>query len=299
MEWPTIVGLAVCYVAWGLGTTWLAQIWMPLAVVVATVSAAFHSSLSHEALHGHPTRSALLNAGLVFPALSVTVPYLRFKDTHLAHHNDEILTDPYDDPESNYLDPIRWARLPRWKKRLLRVNNTLAGRLILGPAIGTISFLRADLKNIRAGDRRTVYGWMLHIPAVGLVFWWMLSIGAMPIWVWACSVYFAMSLLKIRTFLEHRADRHAAGRTVIVEDRGPLSWIFLNNNFHVVHHMHPALPWYRLPREYKQNKDHYLTRNRGYTFASYWQVFNLFLFKSKDPVPHPLWSKVCSKTNRL
>ena len=45
-----------------------------------------------------------LNAALVFPALSFTIPYMRFRDTHLAHHVDSRLTDPYDDPESCYLD---------------------------------------------------------------------------------------------------------------------------------------------------------------------------------------------------
>ena len=39
-----------------------------------------------------------LNEALVFPALSLAIPYQRFRDSHLAHHNDEILTDPYDDP---------------------------------------------------------------------------------------------------------------------------------------------------------------------------------------------------------
>ncbi len=36
---------------------------------------------------------------------------------HMAHHRDAILTDPYDDPESNYLDPAVWARLPRPLRR--------------------------------------------------------------------------------------------------------------------------------------------------------------------------------------
>jgi fatty acid desaturase len=40
------------------------------------------------------------------------VPYLRFRDTHLAHHHDPNLTDPYDDPESNFQDPAVWARTP-------------------------------------------------------------------------------------------------------------------------------------------------------------------------------------------
>ena len=51
---------------------------------------------------------------MVFPSFLLLIPYLRFKDTHLAHHHDPALTDPYDDPESNFLDPAVWAQLPRW-----------------------------------------------------------------------------------------------------------------------------------------------------------------------------------------
>ena len=34
---------------------------------------------------------------------------------------------------------------------------------------------------------------------------------------------------------------------MIIEDRGPLSLLFLNNNYHVIHHIHPRVPWYKLP----------------------------------------------------
>ena len=60
---------------------------------------AAHSSLQHEALHGHPTRSAALNEALVFLPLGLLFPYRRFKMLHLRHHNNSALTDPYDDPE--------------------------------------------------------------------------------------------------------------------------------------------------------------------------------------------------------
>lgn len=291
VEWPTVFGLLICYVFWGVGTTWFADRWLPLAIMVTSIATAFHSSLSHEALHGHPTRSPFWNAVLVFPALSVTVPYLRFKDTHMAHHRDSILTDPYDDPETNYLDPIVWEDLPAWWRTVLCLNNTLAGRLVFGPVIGTYTFLLSDVRQVLSGDRRVAFGWALHIPALALVCLWMACFGSMPIWAWFISVYAALSLLKIRTFLEHRAFDFAPGRTVVIEDTGPLSVLFLNNNLHVVHHMHAKVPWYRLPALYRQNKDQYLSRNCGYSFPSYATIFRLYLLKRKDPVAHPLWPK--------
>ncbi|ALG89373.1 MULTISPECIES: fatty acid desaturase [Actibacterium] len=289
-EWPTLALAGLCYGAWGLGSTWLADLWLPLGVGVTALAIVLHSSLSHEVIHGHPFRNRTLSAALVFPALSLCVPYLRFRDTHLAHHRDAILTDPYDDPESNYLDPGRWERLPRPVQAVLGANNTLAGRLLIGPVIGQAAFMAADLRAIRSGDRSVLAGWLWHIPAVALVLFWLRG-AAMPVPAYLLATYIALSILKIRTFLEHQAHERVRGRTVIIEDRGPLAFLFLNNNLHVVHHMHPAVPWYRLPRLYAGDPGRYLGRNEGYRFRSYAEVFRRFLFRAKDPVPHPLWRR--------
>ena len=106
-----------------------------IAFALMVISMVLHSSLTHEALHGHPSQNAFINALLVFPSLSFHVPYLRFKDTHLAHHLDENLTDPFDDPETNFLDQQVWVHLSRSARLLLRINNTLLGRIIIGPII--------------------------------------------------------------------------------------------------------------------------------------------------------------------
>ena len=89
---------------------------------------------------------------------------------------------------------------------------------------------------------------------------WLVTISPMPFWAYALAVYVALSILKIRTFLEHRAHADPAARTVIVEDRGPLALLFLNNNLHVVHHAHPGVPWYALPALYRARPDSILSR---------------------------------------
>jgi fatty acid desaturase len=88
VEWPTLALLVVTYAAWALATTIL-WAWSPtLAVLLAAVAVAQHSSLQHEVLHGHPFRNPHLNHALVFLPIGLFYPYLRFKDTHLAHHHD-------------------------------------------------------------------------------------------------------------------------------------------------------------------------------------------------------------------
>ena len=103
--------------------------------------------------------------------------------------------------------------------------------------------------------------------------------------------YFAMALLKVCTFLEHRAYEKTRARTVVIEGRGFWAFLFLNNSFHMVHHMHPKVPWFNSAALYRSRKDHFLARNDSYVFKNYRDVFLRYFFKAKDDVPHPLWSK--------
>jgi fatty acid desaturase len=103
------------------------------------------------------------------------------------------------------------------------------------------------------------------------------------------SAYVALSILKIRTFLEHRAHERARGRSVVVEGGLILPFLFLNNNLHCVHHAKPQVAWYRLPAIYAGQRDEFLRRNEGYRYANYGEIFRLYFLKTKDLVPHPLW----------
>lgn len=286
-EWPTILMLGATWGLWILGTTVAWEGWAPLAILATGIAIAQYSSLQHEALHGHPFADARLNEALMTPALTLTVPYGRFRDTHLAHHHDPVLTDPYDDPETNYLDPAAWARLPGVLRALLRANNSLAGRIVLGPILGNALWLWGEGRMIAAGDPAVRRDWMLHgvglVPVVG----W-LWLAQMPWWGYLLAAWIGHGLLKIRTFLEHRAHDLPRARTVLVEDRGPLALLFLNNNLHAVHHMHPQVPWYRLPALYATQRSHYQRRNEGYVYGSYRQIFASHFWRAKDPVPHPL-----------
>jgi fatty acid desaturase len=282
----TVAMLALCYGGLLLSTTLLS---LPLAFVATAILIALHSSLQHEVLHGHPTGNATFNEALVFPAVGLLVPYRRFRDLHLAHHHDEILTDPYDDPESNFLDPEVWAKMSAPMRAVHRFNNVLFGRILLGPLLSMIALLKGDIKAIRAREAGVALAWLLHALGLVPVIWWLATYGAMPFWLDLLAAYFGFGLLKIRTYLEHRAHDKPRGRTVIITDRGPLSWLFLNNNYHVVHHNHPNAPWYHMPRLYNADPDKYLSRNEGYFYANYGVIFRKYFFRAKDPVPHPLF----------
>lgn len=286
VEWPTWVALAGCYGAWGLllgvhgDLGWLYAI--PAAVVVA-----FHSSLQHEILHGHPTRNAALNEALVFPTPGLFIPYRRFRDLHLTHHNDERLTDPYDDPESFYVSASDWQGRCSLMRLLLAVNATFAGRMLIGPALAMWGFWRGEIRLMRVGNPKVRTAWALHalglVPVIGLVW----ASGMNPLFYVFAVAYPAMSLIMVRSYIEHRAAGPAPERTAIVEAGWFWRLLFLNNNFHAVHHASPAMAWYKLPDRWRTERDAVLARNGGYLVPGYGAVARRWFFKRREPVIHP------------
>jgi fatty acid desaturase len=288
VEWPTLALIALCYGLWLIGGA-LYVVAPPVAVATLALTIVLHSSLQHEAIHRHPTRHAGWNEALVFLPLGLLVPYRRYRASHLRHHADARLTDPYDDPESYYLALYDWQRLPAWLRRLLAWNNMLAGRMLIGPAIASIGFLLAEAKVARrkgVGARACRDAWLRH--GLGLVV--VLAIVrfgfAMPIAAYLAAAYLGLSLLALRSFCEHQWAEHPDQRTVIVE-RSMLGLLYLNNNFHLVHHKQPGLPWYRLPGAYRARRDEWRAINRGYVYRGYGAVMWDFGLRAKEPVAHP------------
>ena len=100
-------------------------------------------------------------------------------------------------------------------------------------------------------------------------------------------VWLGQSLISVRTFAEHQWSERPEGRTIIVE-RSPLSFLFLNNNLHFVHHKSPTVAWYRLPKLFRDRRDEWVRMNNGYVFPNYFALLKAYAFKAKEPVVHPV-----------
>jgi fatty acid desaturase len=90
----------------------------------------------------------------------------------------------------------------------------------------------------------------------------------------------------LRAHAEHRADLTSRARAAIVEHRGALALLFLNNNLHVSHHERPQLAWYQLPAYYRSQR----TRQIGegaIVYAGYGDVVRRFAFRAHDAIVHP------------
>ncbi|MBA4707272.1 fatty acid desaturase [Aquitalea aquatica] len=251
LELPTWLLIAVIYGGW-FGT---AALWRQLGPWLGTplliVFTSWYMSLQHELIHGHPTRHGWLNALFGQLPLAVWYPYAVYRDSHLAHHRDESLTLPGVDPESYYHASLPAGAVARG---LLRWRNTAVGRLLLGPALGWLATLRAA---VRSGQRQQLLVWGSHLLLLGLLLLWLRQAGIAPWYYLSCIAYPALALAMVRSFYEHRAVPDAAARSVLNEAAWPWRLLFLNLNYHLVHHLHPGLPWYRLRQAYLAERQHY------------------------------------------
>lgn len=288
VEWPT-VGLALVIVGGLLGLTWWhhALPWYVLLPLGAYFGA-WYSSLQHEIVHGHPTPSPGLNTLMASLPVLLWLPFGIYRSTHLAHHADEHLTDPLDDPESYYVTASNWRRLGRWRRGLLLARNSLLGRLTVGSLDIVLTFLRDQARAGIADAPGVRRAWLAH--AAGLVLWlgWLAFVG-MPLWQYALLVAWpATSLMLVRSFLEHQARPMVDQRTVIVEAGPLMRLLYLNNNLHLVHHTRPGLPWYRLPDAYARDRAGWRRRNEGYVFeGGYGEILRRYAFRAKEPPVHP------------
>lgn len=278
IEWRT-VGLAIAiYGGWFALTAVHTSIPAPILAILGGWLIAWHGSLQHETIHGHPTRVTALNDGLGFVPLALWLPYRLYKRSHMAHHNAPAITDPLHDPESRYrLRPGGVAA---------RLRSTLLGQLLLGPPWAIVRFLLAEAGRAVTEPGRFCRDWALHLVAVAGVLWWLDRIGLGLGRYLLLFVYPGTALTMLRSFAEHRADLASPGRAAIVERGGLLGLLYLNNNLHAAHHDRPRLPWYELPEYHRRHRARFVGQ-RAPVYRGYGEIVRRFAFRSHDDMLHP------------
>ncbi len=257
--WPT-VGLALALMMAELGTIWL---WtagiVPMTVgfvVNSLVSYAFytvHHEATHKNISGRNPRWRWLDAVCGNVAGCVLQLDLRaYATTHLRHHAH---TNTAADPDlgvkgSLWQLPLKWAvatlvlvigALP-WGERLVdRALKRLRMRLPVSNSP------RDDLDRVRL--RRLVqFGLVVLVAASALGEFWPVFM----LW-WVPSRVGILILMVFFQWLPHfpfdRTDRFGATRVA----RFPGStWLLLQQDHHLIHHLYPSIPWYRYRAAYRE-----------------------------------------------
>jgi fatty acid desaturase len=281
IEWPTVFLALVIHAGWLAATFWHDRL-PPLALfAIGGWLIAWHGSLQHEIIHGHPTPWRRVNALLGAAPLNLWLPFEVYRRSHLAHHAVEHLTDPAHDPESRYLAPGDRAM----RRAFARAQATLLGRLILGPILEIGGFLAGQGRALARGDKAAWSLWALHLLALAPVLLWLVVACHFPLPLYGlCFVYPGAALSLLRSYAEHRAEALPAHRVAVVERAPLLGLLFLNNNLHAAHHAWPGAPWFTLKRLYATHREQLLRDNGGLVYDGYGDVARQFLFRAHDRV---------------
>ncbi len=263
---------------------WPLWVVAPLAAMLITL----HGSLQHEIVHGHPTRSGRINRLIAMLPLSLWLPFDSYRASHLAHHIDERLTDPFDDPESWYWTREDWRRLNPLARLLVRISQTLAGRVTVGAFWAIGHYLHAQARAV-ATDRKGLRAlWLEHLLWCIPVLVWVKVVCGIPLWVYVLTMAIpGTSITLIRSFAEHRARPQVRARIALVEGSWILGPLFLFNNLHALHHEAPWVPWYEYPARYRRHRERLIAENGGLVYRTYFDVARRFLLRPHDSPLHP------------
>lgn len=268
-EWPTWLLIGAVYGGWCIAVALRPGLGAVAGDLVLVVVLCWYMSLQHELLHGHPTRSRRINRWLGLLPLAVWYPYDLYRDSHLAHHRDEFLTDPGIDPESNYVEAPAFARMPGWLRRCRVLQRTVLGRVLIGPALVIVPTWADIVRRPLRGDFSQLRSWAQHLALLGLLLAVLGQHAGIAPWDYLACAYGALGLAMLRSFYEHRPAADPAHRVVINEASWAWRALYLNNNYHAVHHERPSLPWYRLRSAYLADRNGFLHRNGGFLVRGY------------------------------
>jgi fatty acid desaturase len=289
VEWPTVCIAAATYGGF-VSLTWFYQaLPLGLAVLAGALILTLHSSLQHETIHGHPTGDRRINRILGCVPLTLWLPYELYRESHLAHHaqSSDELTNPAFDPESHYLKKD-FVGSNGAVRLLLLANRTLAGRLVIGPALSIARLWSRETSQILNGDQHHRRIWIRHFAATAFVVTWVVGVCGVPLFAYLIMIYASISLSLIRSFTEHRAHPDPRFRTAVVQAHSFWGWLFLHNNLHVAHHSAPETPWYELPKLWRHMRGQTLLNEDLIFDRGYSEIFRRYLFKPVIELEFPL-----------
>jgi fatty acid desaturase len=285
---PTWVVAVVLYSLWFL-LIWFNAV-LPWWVIMPAGAylLAWHFSLQHEAIHAFRGVPAWLRFAAVFPPLGLWFPFPLYRKSHTTHHRDVQLTVPGVDTESYYVRRADWERMSGARRALLTFNQTMAGRLLIGPALRLWIMIDRETGRVRKGDFSHLAHWAVHVAAVAALFWFISGVCRMPWWQYCLLVaYPGLSLGLLRAFTEHRAAEDSHERTASVESNVLFGMLYLYNNLHVAHHLKPTMPWYDIPEYYRTNRAELLKGNGHFVYRGYAELAKRWMFVPVFSPVHP------------
>jgi fatty acid desaturase len=282
-DWRTIIVAFAVYLGWFVAVFTHEYLPWWATFTLLTWFGAWHLSLQHELVHGHPFRNPKLNAALASLSVTLWFPFLSFKRDHISHHN-TTLTHPKLDTESYYSMPDKW----RSSRKILRVlywaNRTLAFRLTVWSVFSAVQYFIADAWRAIRNIDTARSAWLLHLPAIIAVVFIVTHLADMSLFEYLVGgVFGSHSLNMMRSFAEHKTLSNESNRTAIIDAGWLMSLLMLNNNLHVAHHDEPSTPWYLVPETAKRLNSFERAALIGALYSGgYSEIIRRFAFRPYD-----------------
>jgi fatty acid desaturase len=281
-EWRTLL---VVFAVYGLTVLTVVryEVLTPwLAIPMLAVLGAWHLSMQHEVLHGHPFKNQFINDAIGGIPVTLWIPYLAFKKDHHEHHLSD-LTNPALDNESYYVSQEQWDKAGRIRRAAWTANRTILFRMFVWTIVSTITYVLSVLKRAVRNEKSDRLAVALHIIGVAFVVY-LVSLSSMPLWQFALGTLYGGRILNaIRPFPEHKYQSGVETRTAMIMAGRFMSLLMLNNNLHVAHHDEPGVPWYRYDKLMQRVNAVERARAAGVLYeGGYAEVFRRFSFTPVD-----------------
>lgn len=255
LAWPTAalwLGTLAAFAveAYGvLAGDWSRWVTVPIgAAVTFLMFTVLHEATHHAVSTDRRVNDAFGHLSVPFVAGYATFPMIKF--IHIEHHrntNEPMTVDPdhWTSSGPRWQYPLRWATLDGWYLvYYLRRLRDRPRRESVPTLLVFTAVLSAAIALTAAGHGAEVL-WLYLVPqriGVLVLAWWF-------------------------DYLPHhgltatqREDRYRATR-IRVGGEWAMTPLFVYQNYHLVHHLHPSVPFYRYVRAWRRNEQAYLDRD--------------------------------------
>jgi ring-1,2-phenylacetyl-CoA epoxidase subunit PaaE len=253
---PTLALFAGGLALWGASTalgatgTWP---W-PLSVLLNAAASFVLFTVSHDAAHNAVSTSGGVTTWMGRVATVMFAPHAGFRTWRFIHMQHHRFTNADDgrDPDHYTHDAPRWQLPLRWLTVDLYYMVFYLPQLKTRPRAERVELVATWIVVGAVIIAAAVTGHLLAL----LVFYFVPIRLAVGLLAWSFD-YLPHHGLEEHTAQSNRfrATRNRVGREWL------MSPLLLNQNYHLVHHLHPVIPFYRYVRVWRRREDDYLARD--------------------------------------
>lgn len=255
VAWPSVgllaAGLGLWCVASAAALTGVVPWWV--ATLLNAVAAFLLFTVTHEAWHHTTSTNSTLNAWMGRVSTAFFAPFAGFgmaRYIHMQHHR--FTNEPGGKDPDHFLVHGRWWTAPlRWQSI-------------------DVYYFRFYLRHLRerpAHERREAAVTFLLTAAVAVAcgvtghLWEFLYLYILPSRIQLLSLGYAFAYLPHHGLPDTPAtDRYRTTRVRVGAER-LLTPLMLYQNYHLVHHLHPVVPFYKYVQVWRRNEDEYLAND--------------------------------------